>query len=305
MARLYKRNVQVILTEDISSVPSSIRATTTQQITIPSTLTGDQLKISFDVESNQASSVKSDNIIQIWNLKGETQSFIKNRKLFVQLLAGYDGEASNIYTGTVVKVDTIKKGIDVITKMTLGNLVYNINEALFSKSYFGIVQTRRIIEDSLQSLNLNYQYLELIPDSSQQINFCFDGKTQDLWNLLLLPIGLQWFTDNGVLKISRQGQPNENTAILVTQESGLVNVPVKTDKGVDIELLLNNSVELSNTVNVQLNTETVTSSGRTTNILNQELNGIYKISSIRHMGDTIEGKFVTKMECILPESSSE
>jgi hypothetical protein len=305
-ARYYKRNAQVIVSENLSEVPSSFRATSAQGILIPKDFTGDQLKINFTLSKNQSSELPSDNSISIWNLKGETQSFIKNKNLYVQVLAGYDGEASNIYTGQIDKVEISKKGVNTITKMFVTNLPNIINNAYFNKTYSGLISTRQIINDAIDLTGLVSQYSNLVPSSAQQFNFSYSGAVNDLFKLLLPPLGVNYFIDGDKIKFSLTGKPNEEEAFTINSSTGLVDIPVKTEKGVNITTLLNTGIVLSDYVLVDLDTNTFTTSGRTTNILNQELNGLYKVISVTYEGDTIEGDFVTKLECVsISESSSE
>jgi hypothetical protein len=305
-ARYYKRNAQIIVSENLSEVPSSFRATSAQGILIPKDFAGDQLKINFTLSKNQSSELPSDNSISIWNLKGETQSFIKNKNLYVQVLAGYDGEVANIYTGQIDKVEISKKGVDTITKMFVTNLPNIVNNAYFNKTYAGLISTRQIINDAIDLTGLVSQYSNLVPSSAQQYNFSYSGSVNELFKLLLPPLGVNYFIDGDKIKFSLTGQPNEEEAFTINSSTGLVDIPVKTEKGVNITTLLNSGIVLSDYVLVDLDTETVTTSGRTTNILNQELNGLYKVTSIVYDGDTIEGDFVTKLECVsISESSSE
>jgi hypothetical protein len=305
-ARYYKRNAQVIVSENLSEVPSSFRATSAQGILIPKDFTGDQLKINFTLSKNQSSELPSDNSISIWNLKGETQSFIKNKNLYVQVLARYDGEASNIYTGQIDKVEISKKGVNTITKMFVTNLPNIINNAYFNKTYSGLISTRQIINDAIDLTGLVSQYSNLVPSSAQQFNFSYSGAVNDLFKLLLPPLGVNYFIDGDKIKFSLTGKPNEEEAFTINSSTGLVDIPVKTEKGVNITTLLNTGIVLSDYVLVDLDTNTFTTSGRTTNILNQELNGLYKVISVTYEGDTIEGDFVTKLECVsISESSSE
>lgn len=305
-ARYYKRNAQVIVSENLSEVPSSFRATSAQGILIPKDFAGDQLKINFTLSKNQSSELPSDNSISIWNLKGETQSFIKNKNLYVQVLAGYDGEVANIYTGQIDKVEISKKGVDTITKMFVTNLPNIVNNAYFNKTYAGLISTRQIINDAIDLTGLVSQYSNLVPSSAQQFNFSYSGTVSDLFKLLLPPLGINYFIDGDKIKFSLTGQPNEEQAFTIDSSVGLVNIPVKTEKGVNITTLLNTGIVLSDYVLVDLETTTLTTTGRTTNILNQELNGLYKVISIVYEGDTIEGEFVTKLECVsISETGSE
>lgn len=303
--RYYKRNVQLIISENINDVPESFRKTTVDGIIIPSNLTDDNLKINFKLCSSQASTTPSDNIIKIWNLKGETQAFLKKTKLYVQVLAGYDSEASNIYTGQISKVEIKKKGVDTITMLYVGNLNFDITQANFSKSYSGLVDVSRIVNDALNTFGLTTQYTNLIPASSQKLNYSFDGSTKDCLTSLLTPLGIHWYVENSNVKLSKEGEANQQQATVISSSTGLINIPYKTDKGVNIDILLNTNLSVSDYVDVQLNTTTDTTTGRQTDILKEELNGLYKIFSIKYIGDTIEGNYITRLECARLDSNDE
>ncbi len=142
--------------------------------------------------------------------------------------------------------------------MFVTNLPNIINNAYFNKTYSGLISTRQIINDAIDLTGLVSQYSNLVPSSAQQFNFSYSGAVNDLFKLLLPPLGVNYFIDGDKIKFSLTGKPNEEEAFTINSSTGLVDIPVKTEKGVNITTLLNTGIVLSDYVLVDLDTNNFT-----------------------------------------------
>ena len=299
--RLYSRKVQVVIGDDNTNISAYIRASNSI-ITIPEDISV-PLRINFSVSLNQASALPSDNFIKIYNLNDNSQSYIKQKGVRVRLLAGYDENIAIIYDGTIDKVEIERKDVDVITTIILASKTFDITGATFSKSYAGLISTTKIVEDALSeytSDGISYQYINLIPEFLH-FNFCFDGRVKDLLDKLLSPLGVLWYIDGTIIKFSIDGKSNGITTQVLSKNTGMLYSPIKTDKGVNVKSLLNNRLIIGDDVKIESSYLSTTIDNRSDKQSNIETQGVYKIMSIKHHGDNINGNFLTEIEAVANE----
>lgn len=296
---LYKRNVQVQILKKNDKAPALL-SRGAELLSIPSDPFNDTLKIDFDV-GQLSNSQSNSNYIELYNLNDKTQSFIKDLDVEVSLLAGYGNKLSLVFKGNITKVEITRKNNDMITKLYLGNQVDLITQAYFSKTYQGLIPIKTILTDAVATFNLPFINFSIIPDV-KLFNFTWDGRTKDLFDFILKPLNLQWYNDKGVINITQLGKPNDTTTFLVTPENGLIDYPIKTDKGVNINVLFNAQINTSSLIELKLDANTTTLDGRRTNLFVQELNGKYKVMNVVYKGSSYDGDMLTSLECASVES---
>lgn len=293
---LYKRNVQVQFTKRFGGNGTpSLLTRNTEQLSIPSDPFNETLKIDFSV-GVLANSQSSTNYIELYNLNDKTQSFIKDLNTEVSLLAGYGNKLSLVFKGNITKVEITRKNNDMVSTVHLGNNTYLITQAHFSKTYSGLIPIKQIISDAIPSFNMAYVGLELIPDINL-FNFTWDGRTKDLFDFILKPAGLNWYNDKGIVNIIKNGEADKDSLFLITPENGLIDYPVKTDNGVNVNLLFNAQITANSFIELKLDKNTTTLDGRSTNLFIQELNGKYKVLNVVHKGSSYDGDMITSLEC--------
>jgi hypothetical protein len=291
---LYRRNVQVQITHRNANAPAMI-SKGVESLSIPSDPINEMLKIDFNLMTG-SNAVSNSNYIELYNLNDKTQSFIKDTQSEVNLLAGYGGNLSLAFKGNITKVETTRKNTDMITKIYLGNQVDLVTQAYFSKTYQGLIPIKTIISDAITTFNMPYVHLNIIPNI-QLYNFTWDGRTKDLFNAILKPAGLNWFNDKGIINITKIGEPDSPVKYTITPDNGLIDYPIKTDKGVNINLLFNPKITNKSLVEIELNVASKALDGRQTNLFTNELNGVYKVSTVAHKGSSYDGDMLTSLEC--------
>ena len=296
---LYKRNVQVQILKKNDKAPALL-SRGAELLSIPSDPFNDTLKIDFNV-GQLSNSQSNSNYIELYNLNDKTQSFIKDLDVEVSLLAGYGNKLSLVFKGNITKVEITRKNNDMITKLYLGNQVDLITLAYFSKTYQGLIAIKTILTDAVTTFNLPFINFSIIPDV-KLFNFTWDGRTKDLFDFILKPLNLQWYNDKGVINITQLGKPNDTNTFLVTPENGLIDYPIKTDKGVNINVLFNAQINASSLIELKLDANTTTLDGRQTNLFVQELNGKYKVMNVAYKGSSYDGDMLTSLECASVES---
>jgi hypothetical protein len=291
---LYRRNVQVQITHANADAPALL-SRGGEVLSIPKNPFDETLKIDFNI-ATQGHSQSDVSYIELYNLNDKTQSFIKDKQSKVKLLVGYGKNIAIVFDGEITKVMTTRKNGNMVTKIELSLNTDLITSAHFSRTYAGLISIKTIIQDALPTFNLPYQNLEVVPDI-QIYNFTFDGRTKDLLDSLLKPAKVNWYMDKNIVYFSLIGKPVSEDVFVITPENGLIDYPVKTDTGVNVNILYNPQVALGSHMELKLDNKTTTLDGRRTNLFIQELNGKYKVVSAYHKGSSYDGDMITTLEC--------
>ena len=304
---LFNRSVQVqISSPSVEGKP--------RMVAIPKHPEKEPLKIDFSVSLLPVAMSSGESWVTLYNLNDQTQTFIKKQGDAVKLLVGYGNRLTTIFSGAIVGVDTAKaksetesftpqgvkltkEHVSTLTQIILGNQVFALSQAYFAQAYLGLVTVKQVITEAIGTFNLPYENLDSIPESPL-INYTFAGRTKDLFDQLLTPLGIQWFVDNATIKFTQKGQAMGCSVVYITPETGLIEFPAKTEKGVKVKTLFNPQIALGKLIGLNLNPATLTSDGRRTNQFIREINGNYKVIEVKHEGSSYDGDMVTILEAV-------
>jgi hypothetical protein len=279
----YLRKVKVIVGNDTSAIQ------------IPADLNSDNIKIAFEIKKALTGKRSKDNFITLYNLSDATQSFINKSGQRIRLYAGYGDNFPIIFDGQITTIINGRERLDSVYKMTLGDSIFTINNANFSKSYRGAMTVLSVIQDAVASFGLPAIGMNVIP-TKQLNNFAFDGQTKTLFTQLLAPLGIDWYVDNGILRFSVRGKGRQDLSIVsLSQDSGMIESPQITEKGVRVKSLLNPLLQLGSLVQIISSTLQRGGNGRTANQLAYSASGVYKINELTHSGDNFDGQMITEI----------
>lgn len=257
--RLYKRNVQVVIGSGENA------------------LSIDSLYIEFEIKK-ALSGKPSEGFTNIYNLNDNSEAQIKETHERIQVLGGYDGRRDLLYDGDIRKIDKVKQRLNRITTIALGGKVFKLTNAISNKSYQGAVSVKQIVQDAIPSFGMDAIGLDKIPDSNLN-DFAFSGRTSDLLDKILNPLGVQWFENDGFIDISLRGESTE-TAFVLKPGTGLVGSPSLTDNGVSYKALLNGRIKINGKVKIE----------------SRLVSGVYKNTQLVYRGDNRDGEFL--VECL-------
>jgi hypothetical protein len=170
--------------------------------------------------------------ITIYNLAPTTRAELERKPRRMQFAAGYDGIAELLFDGDVRTVYTDSDGPDQKTVVELGDGARAHAHAFITKSYKNKVRVEQVIKDCAASMGLDLppeveQSVDLRQALSAGINL--HGPTRDVLTRILAPYGYSWSTQNGQLVILRDDQVREGEAILLNQDTGLLDSPKRKD----------------------------------------------------------------------------
>lgn len=259
----------------------------------------ENLSMKFEIQKSNVG-VPNAGFVEIFNLSDATESFIQERGEQIRVFGGYPGVTGLLFNGDIRKITRGRTGPDRITRVELGGNVRKLTRAIFSRSYSGNVSIAQIVQDALPSFALSNDLTELLPDK-QKSDFAFDGRTSDLLDRLLLPNGVTWHESDGVISFSLRNRPDDLVTIPVLRAgSGLVGIPGKTDTGVNFRTLLNPYIQINKPVKLESGVLGLSGGGRDQNVRAGETDGIYKIKTLVHKGETRGQAFYTEAEAVEP-----
>ena len=187
----------------------------------------DPQRIQFKIEKNLGKEPNKAEIT-ITNLAPTTRSQIEKQPLLVILQVGYAGQLTQIFTGDLRKGFTTRDGTDWSTKLLLGDGSRGFQYATISKSYGQGTQVKQVLDDITGAIGL-----KLPPGIANAVEFSTQyaggyvahGTCEQELTHVLTPLGMSWSFQDGQLQVLREGAATTNSAIVVSQDTGMIGSP--------------------------------------------------------------------------------
>jgi hypothetical protein len=244
----------------------------------------DGLDISFKVEKTKARHPNKAKI-EIFNLDKVTAAKAEAPGASVELYAGYPGTLALIFRGQMRKgkVKTKLNGTDRVTTIEAGAGLKLFSESRINKSYGTEVSYRQVLEDIGKSFGSKIRIPDGI-DASEKTGGVLIGRSADVMESLADSLGFDWFfDDDDALVITAKGADTGETAILLSEKTGLIGEVVKTNKGIEATALLNAGIKPKRLVEIR----TI------------DVKGFFRVQEVEHEGDNFGGQsFYTKLKAV-------
>lgn len=203
------------------------------------------LRIKFKIgKTSESHPNKSE--LEIYNLNKDSRAFFNVGDLQVTIEAGYKGLIEKIFTGNVSQNSTATAIIhksdppDVITTLKLGDGEKSIDLARVDKTFKTGTSVQSIIVDMIKSFTLADAFgvpstkIDSIPDITSQIltsGMSVTGSPKRIMDDFAKTYNFEWSIQNGVVVITKDKEPTKETAILISQSTGLLGTIENKDKG--------------------------------------------------------------------------
>lgn len=253
----------------------------------PGGLNKHDLKIQFSVSKGISGSA-NDATIEIWNLNEGHRNAIGKELDEIVLEAGYTppGGGSNvgvIFAGQMRDVEHTRDGADIVTRLTCGDGDKAFRKATTSKSFPAGTDVKTVVEELYTQLEKQgvkrgeWKFPDDMPTYKRPYAMC-GGCVREL-NRLGRSRGFYWSVQNGVLEII-PGDGYVGGVVVLSKETGLIDVPTITDNGVKASAMLNPEIRPNRRVQIK------------SEVLEMNAEGdMYRVSQCTYTGNNYEGNF--------------
>lgn len=249
-------------------------------------LTIEEPRIAFDLRRTPDETADPAQI-RIWNLSPEHEARIYEGDQPILLQAGYPATLATLFDGAVQQIWREREDLSRITVLECTGMLQSrrLLGGITSRSYAGDVPVRRLIRDIIADLGLAPGPLDLINPAAQYRNFAWSRTSTSALSYLAHAIGLRWFESDGLIRFRREGVPQPDAPTIdCNPDRGMISSPTPTEDGLEVRMLLTGEVQIGSKVHLR----------------SEIYHGTFICTNIRHIGDTWDGPFETKLE-IRPE----
>lgn len=271
----------------------------------------DQLKIEFTVTKTIGSS-PNPALIKIYNLNPSNEALIQNEYTDIILNVGYKNNVRILFSGNIKHVFKYKAKTDYITEIEAADGDYDYRNSILNETLAAGTTRDHIIQKAVSSFTggTTKGFVKIDPYTNLR-GVCLTGNTRTVLNNLAKDAGANWSIQDGKLTIVKTSGTLPNTAIVINEQSGMLDAPEINDKGISVRTLLNPQLAVNGVI--QLNNNDIRIQERRINILSSKANktaakqllpvrldpdGLYKIIRIRHHGTNRGKEWVSECACI-------
>ncbi len=196
------------------------------------------LRTVFQVEHTRAST-PSKATIEVFNLNPDSVGLLHDPDATLRLLAGYDGNPLQVFTGEPIKVETRRQGPDRVTRIEAedGGKTWRTARVEVVSSTAITLQT--VLDRALGAAGLAASIgagVDLGAELTQGITYA--GPLRDLLDTLTDSAGADWSLRDGVIVLSPRGGAATRSSVLLSPSTGMINTPARTDDGVEVTALI-------------------------------------------------------------------
>lgn len=217
--------------------------------------------------------------ITIYNLNGESIAKMKEGQS-VTLNAGYNGNMSNLVSGTIKSLSTKLSGVDNELTLKVEPNISTVLSKTVSKSYAPGSKASSILKDLTSGAGFEFGTLRLTVDKVYETGRVCIGKLETIIAEIVVETGSFSFIRSNSFYVV-EDLYELDTGFLVTPVNGLIGSPepaVVDDKnGYKISMLLNPLITV----------------GSTFRLISKFANGLMRVEKGSHSGD-----FTTTVECL-------
>lgn len=203
----------------------------------------------------------------------------------IQLFAGYEGNTALLFSGDILKALPTQPPDVWLECEALGGYYNNLITESFTLQ--GPITLKQIAQTLAKRQGLLFSCKADATVANQQVdNFCHTGGlTNSLKKLNELGLCVAWIEDGTLCLDAKEPEFKEGANMrVISEDSGLVGVPVPGPLGVDVTVLLDPSLKLGEPVEIRSS-------------LMPSINGVYWPYSLEHTGELRGNEWYTKLKC--------
>ncbi|WP_448512385.1 phage protein [Photorhabdus laumondii] len=242
------------------------------------------LRVTFEV-SKTITSEPNPATIRVYNLDQSHRNLITSKTYNKASLAvGYD-ELRVIYTGDIIEAVTIRDDLDFIIELTCGDGYEAYTGALVNKTLKAGATDADILSEATKSMKVDKGVIDLPKDRQLPRGKVLTGNARDIMHKIARNNGANWSVQDGNMVVLPKNKVlADNEGFVLSQETGMIGSPEKTDDGLSVTCLCNPALRIGGLVRIQS--------------IIPEYNGDYKITELEHSGDFMSDDWNTLITCV-------
>ena len=262
------------------------------------------LQIQFMIDqSPNAMRAKAE--ITLYGLNRESRKAVYEQGRKMTLTAGWPEKHGVIFIGSLENVELGRSGPDTFIKIFGNSVTESWREATISQTFGRNTPQKDIIRAVAETFSLPVDFV----GDFDSLTPALLGKTVDKESSIAVMNGMArsfdftWQINNGRTVIVKGGASNEGEPIAYKPTNGIIGTPEITDKGVNIDVLLNPFVRPYDTYTVESETGAISVSGvyyKRRDFPKTNGESINRVVSMVHEGDFYGDIWQTKLEGMRP-----
>lgn len=191
---------------------------------------GIPIHIKFSFEKAEVESPNTGKVT-LWNLNKEHLAALEAPDCKVIVRAGYGSNLSLAFAGTVTYVSTSKEGADQMTEIDVADGMVELRDTNLTVAYAAGTKTDIIYQEVADKLGLSYSNSPnaVIQPTVLTNGFSFVGSAKNLLKRLSRMDGTNWSIQDGVLQITKPGEPISLSCYELNAGSGLIGMPKRVN----------------------------------------------------------------------------
>jgi hypothetical protein len=261
------------------------------------------LNFSFSIKKTITPEMNPATVI-VTNLSKDTIAGIHERETVCIIKAGYiEAEgAIEIFRGYVSNVSSVKNKTAWETTIELRDGYEELRASTFAKSYAGGASIKNILADIVKSFNLPNnikQRLLSIADKKLPRGISFNGLSKDALQDIAELAGIEWSIQSGKLKFLEKNKADEQTAFLLSKESGLLGSPTRLS-GITISKSKQPGRAEMKQTGWSLTSFLLPTiePGNKVSVTSAIVSGVFKVINVLHTGELFGQTWATTLEVI-------
>lgn len=248
------------------------------------TVSIEQLRVAFEIDKT-INEKPNPAKIQVWNLnRNHINKLLSQEYKKAALSVGYN-ELRQIYSGDITKVRIQREVLDFILTLECsdGHVAYTQSRA---KTTLKAGATDKQIVEEIQKTMPKVQAGAIDIPNKRQLprGRVLNGDSREVLNRVARNNNADWSIQDGSLVFLPKDKVLSDDAVLISQETGMINAPEQTDDGLEITCLLNPALQIGGLIKLES--------------IIEYFNGEYKIVKLAHSGDGIGGDWHSKMTVV-------
>lgn len=257
---------------------------------------GRRLAIDFEVSSNRSNN-PNQAVCQIYGLNETNRQAISSEGVAISIYAGYEGVHKLIFQGDITTVQVIKLNPGWAVKITAGDGIKPFTESVVTKTYASGTEKSDIVKDVIDSMKLAAKTAVDTITGKTDGDLSLDGLAKDALSTVVGDAGASWSIQDGEVHIAKIDEPIDNEAIVISSDTGLLESPIVTEKGLNIRAVLNPDVRPGKLISLKSATVQIDSTPESIAIPKlASYDGFYLVQSVSFVGNNYGGAFDVVME---------